>query len=350
MTSPLTRFPSASSARGRANQIGVLAFLLIANILAWAWALSAFAHQPALLGTALLAYLFGLRHAVDADHIAAIDNVVRKLMHQEQRPFSVGFYFSLGHSSVVVLAVGAIALAAAQLSKHLGSFETIGAGVSAFFLLALAAINLMILKGLWASFQRVKRGETVSAEEMDTLLSGRGLLARLFRPLFRLVTKSWHMFPIGFLFGLGFDTATEIGLLSLSASNAAHGISPWSLMVFPVLFTAGMALIDTLDSTLMVGVYGWAANNPLRKLWYNLTLTAVSALIALLIGGLGALRLLAEQLQLSGALWDAVSALNDELANFGYLMIAVFLASWALSAGIYKWKRYDVQYKAQATR
>lgn len=350
MIAPLTGFTSGRTASRRASPVGLLSLLVAANLLAWLWAFTAFSHQPALLGTALLAYLFGLRHAVDADHIAAIDNVVRKLMHERQRPFSVGFYFSLGHSTIVILAVAAIALAATQFKQRLGSFEAVGAGVSAFFLLALAVINLSILKGLWASFQRMQRGETVSAEEMETLLSGRGWLARLLRPLFRLVSRSWHMFPIGLLFGLGFDTASTISLLSLSAANASEAISPWSLMVFPALFTTGMALVDTLDSTLMVGAYGWAFNSPQRKLWYNLSITAVSALLALLIGGLGALSLLAEQFQLSGLVWHAVALLNDGLENFGYLMIGVFAAAWALSAAVFKWKRYDVQYKAQASQ
>lgn len=333
---------------GRTRLVGILAFLLIANLLAWVWAFSAFATQPALLGTAFLAYLFGLRHAVDPDHIAAIDNVVRKLMQEGKQPYAVGFFFSIGHSALIILAVAVIATTTAALQSRFAAFKEVGSivstSVSALFLLAIALTNLMILKGVWRNFQRVKRGEDVSAEEMNMLLSGQGFLARLFRPLFRLVTKSWHMFPIGFLFGLGFDTATEIGLFSVSASHASEGTSLWNVMVFPVLFTAGMALVDTVDSMLMVGAYGWAFVNPLRKLWYNLTITMISVLVAFGIGGIEALGLLANQLQLTGTFWDGVTMLNEGLAHFGYLVIGIFIASWAISAGIYKWRGYEVRY------
>lgn len=349
MTSPTTNNNTAGK---RANLIGVLAFLAIANILAWVWALTAFSQQPALLGTALLAYLFGLRHAVDPDHIAAIDNVVRKLMQEGKRPFSVGFFFSIGHSTLIILAVLAIATTTSVLANRIEAFKAVGGiistGISAFFLLTIAITNLMILQGVWKNFSRVKNGEAVSAEEMDMLLAGQGFLARLFRPLFRMVTKSWHMFPVGFLFGLGFDTATEIGLFSVSATHASHGASLWTILVFPVLFTAGMALVDTLDSVLMVGAYGWAYINPIRKIWYNLTITSVSVLVAFLIGGLEALGLLADQLKLTGAFWSTISSLNEGLANFGYMVIGVFILSWAVSAGIYKWRGYDTRYsKAQ---
>jgi len=338
-------------ATSRTHLIGVLAFLAAANVLAWIWAFTAFANQPALLGTALLAYLFGLRHAVDPDHIAAIDNVVRKLMQEGKRPISVGFFFSIGHSTLILLAVAVIVTTTAALQQRFSAFKELGGivsvSVSAFFLLTIAVTNLIILKGVWRNFQRVQRGEPVSADEMDLLLAGQGLLARLFRPLFKLVTQSWHMFPVGFLFGLGFDTATEICLFSVSASHAAHGASLWTVMVFPVLFTAGMALIDTLDSMLMVGAYGWAFVNPVRKIWYNLTITSVSVLVAFGIGGIEALGLLGDQLKLTGAFWDAVAMLNSGLANFGYLVIGVFIASWAVSAGIYKWRGYDLRYGKQ---
>ncbi|SCK26764.1 HoxN/HupN/NixA family nickel/cobalt transporter [Vogesella sp. LIG4] len=348
MAKPLPRPLSFHAVSTRRASALMLTGLLAANLLAWAWALTAFAGQPTLLATALLAYLFGLRHAVDPDHIAAIDNVVRKLMQDGQRPLAVGFFFSIGHSTLILLAVAVIVSTTAALQSRFGAFRELGGvvsiGVSAFFLLAIAVTNLVILKGVWRSFQRVKRGEAVSEEEMDMLLAGHGFLARLFRPLFRLVTRSWHMFPIGFLFGLGFDTATEIGLFSVSASHASHGSSLWSVMVFPVLFTVGMALVDTLDSMLMVGAYGWAFVNPVRKIWYNLTITTVSVLVAFGIGGLEALGLLANQLQLTGAFWDVVATMNQSLANFGYLVIGVFLASWAISAAIYKWRGYDLRY------
>jgi high-affinity nickel-transport protein len=319
--------------------------LIAANVAAWVWAWRAFSGQPALLGTALLAWVFGLRHAVDADHIAAIDNVVRKLMQEGRRPIAVGFYFSLGHSTIVVLASLAIAGTTAAMQDRLEAFKAvgglIGTSVSAVFLLLIALVNLVILRGLWSSFQQVARGGTSNVPDTDSLIAGGGLLARLCRPLFRSVTRSWHMYPLGFLFGLGFDTATEVGLLGIAAAQAAQGMSPWQTLIFPALFTAGMALVDTTDSVLMVGAYGWAFVQPLRKLWYNLTITAVSVLVALLIGGIEALGLIADQLGLQGGVWSIVSALNDDLTNFGFAVVGIFLLAWGLSAIVYRWQGYD---------
>ncbi len=328
------------------TKIGALyAFLLVGNALVWAWAVIALAGRPTLLGTAVLAYVLGLRHAVDADHIAAIDNVVRKLMQEGKRPVAVGLFFSLGHSLVVALAVAAIATAAFALRRHFHEFKLIGSiigtGASAFFLLAIAAINLVVLRGVWRSFLRARRGEPVAEHELDLLLSGRGLLARIFRPLFRMVTRSWQMFPIGFLFGLGFDTATEISLFTVAASQASDGLTLGTVMIFPALFAAGMTLLDTTDSVLMVGAYGWAFLNPIRKIWYNLTITAISVVVAVLIGGLEALGLIAGKLGLEGGFWQMIDALNGGIANFGYLVVGVFLASWALSYLLYRWQGLD---------
>jgi high-affinity nickel-transport protein len=319
--------------------------LLLANAAVWSWAVIALSGRPALLGTALLAYVLGLRHAVDADHIAAIDNVVRKLMQEDKRPLSVGLFFSLGHSLAITLATAAIAATAFALQGRFADFKSIGSvigtGASAFFLLAIAGINLVILRGVWKSFRRARRGEAVAEQELDLLLSGRGLLARLFRPLFRMVSRSWQMFPVGFLFGLGFDTATEISLFAVAASQASGGMTFGTIMIFPPLFTAGMTLVDTTDSVLMVGAYGWAFLNPIRKIWYNLTITAVSVVVALLIGGLEALGLMAGKLGLEGRFWDTIGDLNGGLANFGYLVVGIFLASWAVSYLLYRWQRLD---------
>jgi len=334
-----------ASADQRAK-IGALYGLLFAgNAVIWTWAVIALAGRPTLLGTAVLAYVLGLRHAVDADHIAAIDNVVRKLMQEGKRPISMGFFFSLGHSLVVALAVAAIAGAAFALRNHFHQFKLIGSivgtGASAFFLLAIAVINLVVLRGVWASFRRARRGEPVAEQELNLLLSGRGLLARIFRPLFRMVSRSWQMFPIGFLFGLGFDTATEISLFTVAASQASGGLSFTTIMLFPALFAAGMTLLDTTDSVLMVGAYGWAFLNPLRKIWYNLTITAISVVVALLIGGIEALGLITGKLGLEGEFWDMIGDVNSGLANFGYVVVGVFIASWAVSYLIYRWQRFD---------
>jgi nickel/cobalt transporter (NiCoT) family protein len=323
----------------------IYAMLIGFNVAIWALAFIEFADRPTLLGTALLAYILGLRHAVDADHIAAIDNVVRKLMNENKRPLSVGLFFSLGHSTVVVLATVAIAFSAASLQARFatlrGTGGVIGTAVSATFLLLIALINVMILRNVWSSFQHVRRGASMEADHLNMLLAGEGLLARLFRPLFRVVSKSWHMYPLGFLFGLGFDTATEIGLLGISASQASQGMSPLLILIFPALFTAGMTLVDTTDGVFMIGAYGWAFVNPLRKLWYNLTITAISIAVAALIGGIEALGLIASKLNLTGAFWETINALNDDLAYFGLVTIALFLLSWVISALVFRWTDFS---------
>jgi high-affinity nickel-transport protein len=330
--------------RSRAKLIGIYAALIGANLGAWLWALIAFADHPVLLGTALLAYSFGLRHAVDADHIAAIDNVTRKLMQEGKPAETVGLFFSLGHSTVVVLASIVVALGAAALSglETFGEVGgVIGTSVSALFLFAIAIANIFILAAVYQTFQRVKRGEPFVEDDLNILLANRGLLGRLFRPLFRFIRSSWQMYPLGFLFGLGFDTATEIGVLGIAASQAAQGLSFSSMLIFPVLFTAGMSLVDTTDSVLMVRAYGWAFVKPIRKLYYNLTITAVSVVVAVLIGSVEALGLIAEKLALSGGVWDWIAMLNEQFGALGYLIVGLFIVSWLLSVGIYRLKGYD---------
>jgi high-affinity nickel-transport protein len=329
----------------RGRIVGLYGLLLVANAGVWLWALYLFREQPVLLGTALLAYGFGLRHAVDADHIAAIDNVTRKLMQEHKRPVSVGFFFALGHSTVVVLATAGIAGTATALASHLDTFKTIGGIVgtlvSTLFLFVIAAMNVAILDGIWRSFRHVRQGGAFVQEDFDLLLNSRGLLARLFRPAFRLVTKSWHMFPLGFLFGLGFDTATEVGLLGISATQAAQGMSIWSIMVFPALFAAGMSLIDTTDGVLMLGAYNWAFVRPIRKLYYNLIITAVSVVVAVLIGGIEGLGLIGGQFGLSGGFWDGIGLLNDNFNGLGFAIIGLFIAAWAVSVIVYRYTGLD---------
>jgi high-affinity nickel-transport protein len=324
---------------------GIYAVLIGANVLAWIWALVAFHDYPLLVGTAFLAYTFGLRHAVDADHIAAIDNVTRKLMQGGKRPLGVGLFFSLGHSTVVVIASVAIAVATTALEGRFESFRlvggTIGTLVSTFFLFTVAAANIVILRSVYRTFQNVRRGGAFVEEDLNHLLAQRGLLGRLFRPAFRLVTRSWHMYPLGFLFGLGFDTATEIGLLGISAAQASKGLSIWSIMVFPALFTAGMSLVDTTDGILMLNAYGWAFAKPIRKLYYNLTITFVSVLVAVLIGGIEALGLIASKLSLDGPFWDFIGTLNDQFGVLGYLIIAIFVVSWLVSITLYRVKGFE---------
>jgi high-affinity nickel-transport protein len=325
--------------------VGIYGVLAVANVAAWAWAFLAFRDYPVLLGTAFLAYGFGLRHAVDADHIAAIDNVTRKLMQEGKRPVAAGFYFSLGHSTVVLLATVLIALTASALQNRFAAFKVVGGivgtSVSALFLFAIAIVNIIVLGAIYRTFQAVRRGERLVEDDLNAFLAQRGIVGRLLRPLFRLIGKSWHMYPLGFLFGLGFDTASEIGLLGIAAAEASRGLSPWSILVFPALFTAGMSLVDTTDSVLMLGAYGWAFVKPIRKLYYNMTITFVSVLVALIVGGIEALGLIADRLSLEGAFWGMIGALNDNFGSLGYVIIAVFAISWLASVVVYRLKRYD---------
>jgi high-affinity nickel-transport protein len=324
---------------------GIYLLLAVFNVAAWLWAVAAFRHFPVLLGTAFLAYSFGLRHAVDADHIAAIDNVTRKLMQERKWPVSVGFFFSLGHSTIVVLGSAGIAGAAMLLQHHVSALRNVGGVVgtlvSTFFLFGIACANLFVLRSIYAAFVRVRKGQPYVEEDIDLLLAGRGFLARLFRPMFAMITRSWHMYPLGLLFGLGFDTATEIGLLGISAAEASNGLSIWSIMVFPVLFAAGMSLIDTTDNILMLGAYGWAFVKPVRKLYYNMTITFVSVVVAFVIGGIEALGLFAGRFNPGGGFWDAVRRLNDNFGMLGYFIIGLFAFSWILSLAFYKWRRFD---------
>ncbi len=324
---------------------GIYAILVLGNLAVWAWAAMVFRDRPVLLGTALLAYGFGLRHAVDADHIAAIDNVTRKLMQEGKRPVSVGFFFAMGHATVVILAAAAIAATTSALAEHFDGLKTIGSvistSVSAIFLFVIAAMNLLIFRSVWLTFQHVKRGGAYVEEDLDLLLNQRGLLARLFRPLFQLITRSWHMFPLGFLFGLGFDTATEVALLGISATQAGQGVSIWSIMVFPALFAAGMSLVDTTDGILMLGAYDWAFVKPIRKLYYNMTITLVSVIVAVLIGGIEALGLVGGQLGLTGGVWDGVGVLNENFNSLGFVIIGIFIAAWIGSVLVYRYKGFD---------
>ncbi len=300
-------------------------FLILANLAAWAAAFLVFRDQPLLLGTALLAWSFGLRHAVDADHIAAIDNVTRKLRQDGRRPLTVGLHFALGHSTVVMLAAAAVATTAGLLTTRFEALRTIGGMigtlVSALFLFAIAAVNLVTFRQTWRAWRH--------GGEPDPAFDG-GLLTRLCRPLFRLIRHPWHMFPLGFLFGLGFDTATEVALLGLSATSAANGLSLWAILVFPALFAAGMALIDTADGVLMLGAYDWAFVNPRRKLAYNLVLTGTSVAVAVLVGGL--------------------ELLGVEIDGLGFAIVGLFALAWLAAVALGRYTgREDRDAPANAT-
>jgi high-affinity nickel-transport protein len=329
----------------RTRVFGLVTVLVAINIAAWALAFAVFRSHPVLLGTALLAFTFGLRHAVDADHICAIDNVTRKLMQEGRRPVGVGFFFSLGHSTVVVALTLAIAVAATVVKGHLPALQRIGAlvgtSVSAAFLLLVAAINLVVLLEIFATFARARRGEPLEDAQLGAMLDRRGFLGRCFRPLLLLVDRSWKMYPVGLLFGLGFDTATEVALLGIAAVEAGKGLPVFAILLFPLLFTAGMSLIDTADGIMMVGAYGWAFMKPMRKLYYNLVITLVSVLVAVIVGAIEATSVIADQLRLNGGAWDAIRAVNENFGTLGFIIIGLFLASWLVSVGVYKLLRYD---------
>ncbi len=304
----------------------IYAGLIAGNIAAWAWAFAIFGGNAALMGTAILAYTLGLRHAVDADHIAAIDNVTRKLVQDGQKPTGVGLFFSLGHSTVVILACAGIALLSAALTarfaplRELGTL--IGTTVSASFLIIIAAANIVTL----VAILRAMRKPSAPIAPLPG-----GPLGRLLKPVMNMIGRSWQMYPLGFLFGLGFDTATEVALLGISAAQAHHAVPFWTIMVFPALFTAGMSLIDATDGILMTRLYGWALVRPSRKLVYNLTVTLFSILVALVIAALEVLNLLAGRFALEGAFWRWIGGVNQHFGALGFAVIAAFLGCWGLS-------------------
>jgi high-affinity nickel-transport protein len=338
----------------RGKVAGAYALLIGVNIILWALTLVAAARYPLMLAVALPAYGFGLRHAVDADHISAIDNVTRKLMQERKKPVAVGLFFSLGHSTVVFIMAALIALGSVFIRNDLQHGDSslkvigglVGTSVSAFFLLAIAVMNLVILVEIVHTFRQVTNSGVYDGDAIDDYLNKRGFFARIFRNLFKTVDASWKMYPIGFLFGLGFDTATEVGLLAATSGFASQQVPFYVVLLLPLLVAAGMSLADTTDGVMMLGAYGWAFVNPVRKLFYNISITLVSVIVALLVGGLELLSIVQGQLNLSGGLWDLVNFLSagNDGKNFGYIgvgIIAIFILSWALSTIIYRVNRYD---------
>jgi len=328
------------------DKIGLIyLFLIIFNLLVWVLVFIIFEDYPLLIGTAVIAYSFGLRHAVDADHIAAIDNVTRKLMQNGEKPVGIGFYFSLGHSTVVVIASIVIALTATSLQDKFPELQTLGSTigtiVSAGFLFLIAFLNLLILRNVYLTFTKVKMGTSYNEQSLDHLMNRRGLISRIFNPLYKLISRSWHMYPLGFLFGLGFDTATEIGLLGITAVEATKGLSIWAILIFPALFAAGMSLVDTTDGILMLAAYGWAYVKPLRKLYYNFTITFVSVLIALFVGGIEVLSIIDNKIGLKGWFVNVINHLSGDFTLIGYFIIGIFIISWLGSTIIYKLKKFD---------
>ena len=321
------------------RKLGWVALLLLGmNLAIWAAALLTFHRYPLLLIYGAEAFVFGLAHALDADHISAIDNVTRKLMQDGKRPMMVGFFFSIGHSTIVILLSIAIAMTAARIQsrfdglKHMG--DVLGTSISALFLFGIALINVLVFRGVARSFTQVRRGEPYVEQNLETLLGEMGAIGRSVRPVIRLIDSSWKMYVVGFLFGLGFDTATQVGLLGIAAAAGTQGVPIWSILLFPLLFTAGMCIVDTADGILMLGAYGWAYVHPVRKLYYNMTITAVSVFIALMVGGIEVLSLLSDQFKLHGLFWDRINSLD--FFWVGVLIIAIFVCSWLGSIVAYR--------------
>jgi len=306
----------------------------------WAGSLN---HASLLTASAAwLAYSFGLRHAVDADHISAIDNTTRNLMRKGQRPIAVGFFFSLGHSTIVIGLCVAIALFTGYIQHHLPIWKSIGgvAGtvISTAFLYLIGFVNLVALISVYSTYKRtrgmsVDGGDPTKVPEMEL----RGFLGRIFKPIFGMINHSWQMYFVGFLFGLGFDTATEVGILAMSAKSGQAGATLWSIMLLPLLFTAGMCLIDTLNGVMMLGAYGWAAVQPARKLWYNLVITSASVAVAFFVGTAELFQILAAQPVFKGRFIHLSNILYPD--NLGYIIIGLFLVIWAQSVLAFRVRR-----------
>jgi high-affinity nickel-transport protein len=307
------------------------------------------------IGTGILAYTLGMRHAFDADHIAAIDNTTRKLMGEGKRPMGVGFFFSLGHSSVVfaltcLLGFGLKSVGAGLENENSGLHKwggLVGTSVSGGFLYLIAALNAIVLVGIVKVFLEMRRG-LYDDDELEQQLQQRGLMMRFFGPLARSIDTSWKMYPLGFLFGLGFDTVTEIAFLVLAGSSVAAGLPFWALLSLPILFAAGMSLLDTIDGSFMNFAYGWAFSKPIRKVYYNVAITGLSVAVAFFIGTLELCQVLADQLDLTGGFWGFASSFD--LNTAGYWIVGTFVAVWAAAIVIWKYGQVEARWESAAAR
>jgi len=342
---PLRERLTADEWRRMAAMFGFIAFLHIAGaVLMWKATTGNYELADGTLfgwGTAVLAYTLGMRHAFDADHISAIDNTTRKLMSEGQRPLAVGFFFSLGHSSVVaalaILLNFGIKAVGSQLKDEDSALHhytgLIGLTVSGTFLMIIAILNLVILVSIVGVFLKMRKG-LYNEEELEKHLNSRGLLMRFFGPIARRIDKSWKMYPLGILFGLGFDTATEIGLLVLAGSSVIAGLPWWAVISLPLFFAGGMSLLDTIDGSFMNFAYGWAFSKPVRKVYYNIIITGLSVAVAFFVGGLEICQVIAQQLNLSGFFWDYALAFN--LNSAGYFIVGAFVVVWSI--GLLLWR------------
>jgi nickel/cobalt transporter (NiCoT) family protein len=308
--------------------------------------------NPGLAGLATLAYTFGLRHAFDADHIAAIDNTTRKLLHDGKRPLATGFFFSLGHSTIVFSLTAGLAVAAKAVNSKIPGFQEyggyLGTSVSGTFLLLIGLLNLIVLLDIIGVFRQMKRGR-FNEQKLEEALANQGLMSRFFlKRIGDRIDSSRKMYPLGVLFGLGFDTATEIGLLALAAGVATHHVPFLAVISLPLIFAAGMSLMDTADGAFMSHAYGWAFSNPIRKVYYNISVTSLSIAVAWLVGGIELLQVLAAKLELQGTFWRLLGSLD--LNHLGYVVVALFVATWLFSVALWKAGRFEQRWGSLVQR
>ncbi len=328
--------------RGNLKLVIIYGIIIAATLLGFA--LSSFIGQRyiVLAGLGIVAYVFGLRHGVDADHIAAIDNTTRKLMHDGKNPISVGTWFSLGHSTIVMVMIVALILATRLVSGSIPALQNagsiIGTAVSGGFLWVIGLINVAVVFDLYRAFKQTQsKGRDA---DIDGLLENRGFLSRYLGGLFKTINEPWQMYPVGVLFGLGFDTATEVGLMAISVGVGVTSAVPlWMPLILPLMFTCGMVLVDTTDGVMMNLAYGWAFIKPIRKIYYNLTITIISILVALAVGTIELLQVFASELGLGGVFWGWFATLDFE--TLGYWVIGLFVFSWVIAMAVYKYKGFD---------
>lgn len=329
-----TRIVMIYSGLGAATLTGFIASVIVGQL------------SVLLAGLGILAFTFGLRHGVDADHIVAIDNTTRKLLQEGKRPLTVGFWFALGHSTIVVGLIVSLVLAAKTVVGSLPVLRSngaiLGTTVSGLFLFIIGLVNAIIVVGIYRLFKTMREGR-MNDSELETLLANRGVLNRYFKGLFKIVRNSWQIYPIGVLFGLGFDTASEIALIAISVGvGVSSNVPLWMILVLPFMFTCGMALVDTTDGLAMRTMYGWAFLKPVRKVYYNLTVTVISVAVAFAIGGVELLQVFSSELKLNGPFWGWLGGLDFETMGFG--IIGIFVVSWLLSMAYWRLKGYDKIY------
>jgi len=333
------------------KRIGVMYLILVLfNIAVFLVLARLSATYPYLLSVGLLAYVFGLRHACDADHIAAIDNTTRKLSNEGKKPLGVGLFFSLGHSTIVILLAIGLAVATNIVKTNIPGLEqmgsVIGTLISAAFLYFIAALNIVIFSDAYKVFKQVRssRGDQEKLREMEELLMKRGFMGRIFGGLFKLINSSWQMYPIGVLFGLGFDTASEVAVLAISATAAVRGMPLIDIVILPLMFTAGMTIVDTTDGVVMQYAYGWAFVNPVRKIYYNLSITGISVFVALVVGGIEWLQVFSQEMRFKGIFWTMLQDVS--FARLGFVIVGLLIVSWVVALLIYRVKGYEKEYYA----